>query len=87
MNDSSEIKLPGDGRGDACDKDFDGDLVEDSMDNCPRNGQIMRSNFYNFTTVALDPEGISQDDPYWVILNDGAEIFQKFNSDPGLAIG
>uniref|UniRef100_A0A8D8AC88 Thrombospondin-4 n=1 Tax=Culex pipiens TaxID=7175 RepID=A0A8D8AC88_CULPI len=76
-----------DGRGDACDKDFDGDLVEDSMDNCPRNGQIMRSNFYNFTTVALDPEGISQDDPYWVILNDGAEIFQKFNSDPGLAIG
>lgn len=61
--------------------------MEDSKDNCPRNGHIMRSNFNNFTTVALDPEGISQDDPYWVILNDGAEIFQRYNSDPGLAIG
>lgn len=47
----------------------------------------MASDFRNFTTVALDPKETAQDDPHWEILNDGAEIFQKFNSDPGLAVG
>lgn len=35
----------------------------------------------------LDPEGDSQDDPNWEIFNQGAEITQTKNSDPGLAVG
>lgn len=38
-------------------------------------------------TVRLDPEGESQQDPNWVITNEGAEILQTLNSDPGLAVG
>lgn len=38
-------------------------------------------------TVRLDPEGDSQQDPNWVINNQGAEILQTLNSDPGLAVG
>ena len=40
-----------------------------------------------YQTVTLDPEGESQIDPKWVILNEGAEIVQLMNSDPGLAVG
>lgn len=38
-------------------------------------------------TVRLDPEGTSQQDPNWEINNEGAEILQTLNSDPGLAVG
>lgn len=38
-------------------------------------------------TVRLDPEGTSQQDPNWEIANEGAEILQTLNSDPGLAVG
>lgn len=43
--------------------------------------------FRTYQTVVLDPEGDSQIDPKWVILNQGAEIEQTMNSDPGLAVG
>lgn len=43
--------------------------------------------FRAYQTVVLDPEGDAQIDPNWVILNDGAEIVQTMNSDPGLAVG
>jgi hypothetical protein len=38
-------------------------------------------------TVRLDPEGESQQDPNWSINNEGAEVVQTLNSDPGLAVG
>lgn len=84
---ANQTDLNRNGIGDACDNDFDKDKVVDSKDNCPRNGKIMKSDFSNFTMVPLDPVGKSQEDPLWEVLNGGAELTQKFNSDPGLAIG
>ena len=75
------------GRGDACDLDHDGDGYPDVEDVCPDNGKIFRTDFRAYQTVVLDPEGESQIDPDWRILNEGAEIIQTMNSDPGLAIG
>jgi hypothetical protein len=40
-----------------------------------------------FQTIALDPQAASQVPPVWVILNDGKEISQAVNSDPGFAVG
>ncbi|KAJ0174279.1 hypothetical protein K1T71_010425 [Dendrolimus kikuchii] len=76
-----------DGTGDACDNDFDGDKVINEHDNCPNNSLIHRTDFRYYMKVPLDPEGESQQDPNWEIVNDGAEIHQTLNSDPGLAIG
>ncbi|XP_043220048.1 cartilage oligomeric matrix protein-like isoform X2 [Amphibalanus amphitrite] len=76
-----------DGRGDICDKDTDGDNVIDKYDNCPNNSQIYATDFRSYQTVVLDPFGESQKDPNWVIYNQGAEIVQTMNSDPGLAVG
>merc|ERR1711971_623087 len=73
--------------GDECDGDWDGDGTNDFLDNCPNNSRVSITDFNNFQTIALDPEGTSQHDPNWVILNGGAEILETLNSDPGLAVG
>lgn len=57
------------------------------MDNCPNNSMIFETDFSKYQTVALDPEGDSQIDPKWYVYNEGAEIVQTMNSDPGLAVG
>ncbi|CAH1796397.1 unnamed protein product [Owenia fusiformis] len=77
----------GDGTGDACQGDYDEDQTLDHNDVCPENADISATDFQAYQTVVLDPEGDSQIDPNWVILNDGAEIAQTMNSDPGLAVG
>ncbi|KAK7501595.1 hypothetical protein BaRGS_00007026 [Batillaria attramentaria] len=76
----------GDGRGDVCQDDNDGDGYDDVYDVCPDNGEIYATDFRAFQTVVLDPEGDSQIDPNWIVLNQGAEIVQTMNSDPGIAI-
>ena len=76
-----------DGKGDACDDDWDGDGILDRFDVCPDNKKIYKTDFRTYQTVALDPEGESQIDPLWIILDEGAEIYQTLNSDPGLAVG
>ncbi|XP_071447351.1 cartilage oligomeric matrix protein [Hetaerina americana] len=73
--------------GDICQDDTDVDKVPDYMDNCPNNSLIHRTDFRTYQTVVLDPEGDSQIDPNWVIFNEGAQILQTQNSDPGLAVG
>ncbi|XP_039431473.1 cartilage oligomeric matrix protein-like isoform X1 [Culex pipiens pallens] len=75
------------GIGDRCENDLDGDSIVDWKDNCPLNGAIKQADLRNFTTLSLDPKGTSQDDPYWEIRNQGTEIYQSLNSDPGLAVG
>ncbi|CAN9513294.1 unnamed protein product [Ophioblennius macclurei] len=76
-----------DGVGDACEGDFDNDHVIDVIDHCPENAEITLTDFRAYQTVVLDPEGDSQIDPNWVVLNQGMEIVQTMNSDPGLAVG
>ncbi|XP_053982541.1 cartilage oligomeric matrix protein isoform X2 [Hylaeus volcanicus] len=73
--------------GDACWNDYDNDTVINIHDNCPNNSLIWTTDFRKYVTIALDPFGIAQEDPVWRINNDGAEIQQLVNSDPGIAIG
>lgn len=73
--------------GDACTTDYDQDKVPDRYDNCPNNSQIWSTDFREYQTIALDPEGVAQTDPKWQIHHNGSEIVQTANSDPGIAIG
>ncbi|KAK9873867.1 hypothetical protein WA026_002224 [Henosepilachna vigintioctopunctata] len=73
--------------GDICEKDWDNDTFENDIDNCPNNSMIHQTDFSKYSEVILDPQGEAQADPNWVIVNQGAEILQTMNSDPGLAIG
>lgn len=81
------INFLGDGVGDLCQNNTDGDPFDNLYDNCPNNSLIYRTDFSKYQTVVLDPEGDSQIDPNWEIYNHGAEIVQTMNSDPGLAVG
>ncbi|XP_053556034.1 cartilage oligomeric matrix protein-like [Bombina bombina] len=77
----------GNGIGDACEGDFDKDAIVDKIDVCPENAEITLTDFRDYQTVVLDPEGDAQIDPNWIVLNEGMEIVQTMNSDPGLAVG
>ncbi|XP_069506231.1 thrombospondin-3 [Ambystoma mexicanum] len=75
------------GVGDVCEDDFDNDTVIDPLDVCPESAEVTLTDFRAYQTVILDPEGDAQIDPNWVVLNQGMEIVQTMNSDPGLAVG
>ncbi|XP_029551688.1 thrombospondin-4 [Salmo trutta] len=77
----------GDGVGNLCENDFDNDTIIDSIDVCPENAEVTLTDFRAYQTVVLDPEGDAQIDPNWVVLDQGREIVQTMNSDPGLAVG
>lgn len=62
--------LLGNGRGDVCEDDLDGDGTSDRLDVCPANNKVQFTDFRAYQTVVLDPEGDSQIDPNWVILNE-----------------
>ncbi|KAJ8273618.1 hypothetical protein GJAV_G00103660 [Gymnothorax javanicus] len=77
----------GNGIGDVCEEDFDNDMVMDVFDVCPESAEVTLTDFRAYQTIILDPEGDAQIDPNWVVLNQGMEIVQTMNSDPGLAVG
>lgn len=66
---SHPFVLSGDGVGNVCDKDFDNDTVVDTVDVCPENAEVTLTDFREYQTVVLDPEGDVQIDPNWVVLN------------------
>ena len=77
----------GDGVGDACDGDFDNDSVRDEVDVCPRNSQVSAVDFSKYQVIDIDPSNFAQLDPYWIVLNNGRELIQTTNNDPGIALG
>ncbi|KAF2895302.1 hypothetical protein ILUMI_10876 [Ignelater luminosus] len=73
------------GVGDMCDVDLEGyDIVDTHT--CSNN-LIYAVNFTNFRTVMLGPQDDSQINSSWSAYAKGAELLQKANSDPSLAVG
>lgn len=55
----------GDGRGDACEGDWDKDGVPDAKDICPSNSDVSKTDFSDFTPISLNPNSYRK--PQWKI--------------------
>ena len=53
MSNPDQTDVDSDGKGDACDKDFDGDGILDENDNCGNNRDIGYTDFRAIQTVDL----------------------------------
>ena len=66
----SDWCLPaGNGIGDVCEEDFDGDGVINSMDTDPNNSKMQRTDFSDPLIVAIDPTNRRQIRPIWRVSN------------------
>jgi len=82
------LQIDGDANdvGDVCDGDIDDDGFDDDTDDCPKHQNITVIDFKTLILIPLDPQGASQMDPRWRILNNGRDVHQLLNSDPGVAV-
>lgn len=77
--------LAGNGIGDACENDCDGDGVLDSEDSAPCNRFLTKDSLEQFMAVKLSNPVQKEAD--WVVQNSGTYIVQKKSSDPELLLG
>ncbi|XP_035662823.1 cartilage oligomeric matrix protein-like [Branchiostoma floridae] len=82
-----QADFDGNGVGDVCTLDFDKDGVMDADDVCPENNIVSSTDFRNYVTVNLGDANSNNPAPQWEFLNEGAEITQELNSDPGMILG
>lgn len=75
----------GDGTGDACENDCDGDGVVDSEDTAPCNKFLTKDSLDQFMVVKLSNPVESQAD--WVVQKSGTYVVQTKSSDPELLLG
>ena len=73
------LQIIGDGRGDLCEDDFDGDMIKDYLDDCPANRNVTVLDFRSLILIPLDPIGSSQKDPKWTIRNKVCFIIYVIN--------
>lgn len=75
----------GNGIGDACENDCDGDGVLDGEDTAPCNRFITKDSLDQFMTVELSNPAERQAD--WVVQKSGSYVVQRKSSDPELLLG
>ena len=79
--------IPNPDQADICSEDFDGDGAPDDVDVCPKNKNIVKTEFRAVKVMPMGENAYSQKQPQWEFRNEGKEIYQKLNSAPFLAIG
>lgn len=62
--------LSGNGVGDLCEGDSDGDGVPNHIDVCPHHKDIHKTDFRTYKEIALDPKGRAQIDPIWKVFDE-----------------
>eukprot|EP00794_Sanderia_malayensis_P004541 gene4541-5138_t len=73
--------------GDACENDDDGDGVPNSKDDFPLNASKNQTDFRKYNQIIFDDKGIDQPPPKWFLFDQGREILQTVNGNPGALIG
>eukprot|EP00795_Rhopilema_esculentum_P007442 gene7442-13206_t len=71
------------GIGDACEDDDDGDGVDNDKDDFPLNASKNQTDFRVSDMVIFDGKGTAQDPPKWFQFDQGREILQTINGNPG----
>ena len=75
----------GNGIGDACEDDCDGDGILDSVDAAPCNRFLTKDSLEQFMSVKLSNPVQKEAD--WVVQKSGTHVVQKASSDPELLVG
>ena len=76
---SDQADANNNGVGDFCENDCDGDSIMDEEDACPCNNGIVTTDFRGLMPVPLS----ARSDAVWEFRDEGKEIIQKVNSEPG----